>query len=244
VLIACAFSFDARTTEFDKLGAIPVPKARDRWFVPDPNKAGDLEKLREKALLKEFDAYKEVKKKLKIFRLEAVRAGFKKAWQERDYAVIVAVADKIPNNVQAVTRLGQGARGESMQVKSYKDLIVWQKAMDLVAMVYQETKRFPKEELYGLTNQLRRAAVSVPSNIVEGHARNSTAEYRNFLSMARGSLAEVETQLLIAERLKYIESEKLAELLSLQIETNKMTNALINKLAPHPSSLAPKKGGE
>ena len=97
-----------------------VTKARDRWYVPDPNKAGDLEKLREKALLKEFEEYKEVKKKLKVFRLEAVRAGFKKAWQERDYAVIVAVADKIPNNVleedpkllmwydQAVTRMGGG----------------------------------------------------------------------------------------------------------------------------------------
>lgn len=95
-----------------------VTKARDRWYVPDPNKAGDLEKLREKALLKEFEEYKHVKKKLKVFRLEAVRAGFKKAWQERDYAVIVAVADKIPNNVleedpkllmwydQAVTRMG------------------------------------------------------------------------------------------------------------------------------------------
>lgn len=95
-----------------------VTKARDRWYVPDPSKAGDLEKLREKALLKEFEEYKEVKKKLKVFRLEAVRAGFKKAWQERDYAVIVAVADKIANNVleedskllmwydQAVTRMG------------------------------------------------------------------------------------------------------------------------------------------
>lgn len=95
-----------------------VAKARDRWYVPDPNKAGDLEKLREKALLKEFEEYKEIKKKLKIFRLEAVRTGFKKAWQERDYATIVAVADKIPNNVleedpkllmwydQAVTRMG------------------------------------------------------------------------------------------------------------------------------------------
>lgn len=95
-----------------------VAKASDRWYVPDPNKAGDLEKLREKALLKEFEEYKEVKKKLKVFRLEAVRAGFKKAWQERDYAVIVTVADKIPNNVleedpkllmwydQAVTRMG------------------------------------------------------------------------------------------------------------------------------------------
>ena len=95
-----------------------IAKAKDRWYVPDPRKAADLEKLREKALLREFEEYKEVKKKLKVFRLEAVRAGFKKAWQERDYAVIVAVADKIPNNVleedpkllmwydQAVTRMG------------------------------------------------------------------------------------------------------------------------------------------
>ena len=95
-----------------------VAKARDRWYVPDPNKAGDLEKLREKALLKEFEEYKTAKKKLKVFRLEAVRAGFKKAWQDRDYSVIVAVADKISNSVleedpkllmwydQAVTRLG------------------------------------------------------------------------------------------------------------------------------------------
>ncbi len=97
-----------------------VAKARNRWYVPDPNKAGDLEKLREKALLNEFKEYKEVKNKLNVFRLEAVRAGFKKAWQERDYAVIVTVADKIPNNVleedpkllmwydQAVTRMGGG----------------------------------------------------------------------------------------------------------------------------------------
>lgn len=95
-----------------------VDKARDRWYVPDPNKAGDLEKLREKALLKEFEVYKAEKRKLKVFRLEAVRAGFKKAWQERDYETIIAVAEKIPSNVleedpkllmwydQAVTRKG------------------------------------------------------------------------------------------------------------------------------------------
>jgi hypothetical protein len=93
-------------------------KARDCWYVPDLNKAGDLEKLREKALLKEFEEYKQAKKKLKIFRPEAVRTGFKKAWQGRDYATIVAIANKIPTTVlkedtkllmwydQAVTRLG------------------------------------------------------------------------------------------------------------------------------------------
>ncbi|SHL19096.1 DNA methylase [Desulfatibacillum alkenivorans DSM 16219] len=95
-------------------------KAKDRWYVPDPNKVGDMEKKRDKALLKEFEEYKEAKKKLKVFRLEAVRAGFKKAWQEKDYAVIIAVAEKIPDKVlqedqkllmwydQAVTRMGEG----------------------------------------------------------------------------------------------------------------------------------------
>lgn len=96
-----------------------IAKARDRWYVPDPNKAGDLEKLREKALLREFEDYKQVTKKLKVFRLEAVRTGFKKAWQERDYSTIIFVAEKIPNKVleedpkllmwydQAVTRTGR-----------------------------------------------------------------------------------------------------------------------------------------
>ncbi|RMD96328.1 MAG: DNA methylase, partial [Bacteroidetes bacterium] len=94
-------------------------KARDRWYVPDPNKAGDLEKLRERALLREFEEYRESSsRRLKVFRLEAVRAGFKKAWQERDYATIIAVARKIPDKVlqedpkllmwydQAITRMG------------------------------------------------------------------------------------------------------------------------------------------
>ena len=97
-------------------------KAKDRWYVPDPRKAGDLEKLRERTLLREFDEYRETKqKKLKVFRLEAVRAGFKKGWQERDYATIIAVARKIPENVlqedpkllmwfdQALTRSGEEA---------------------------------------------------------------------------------------------------------------------------------------
>lgn len=132
----------------------------------------------------------------------------------------------------------------SMQVKSYKDLIVWQKSMGLVEMVYQATKTFPKEELYGLTNQLRRAAVSVPSNIAEGQARSSTAEFRNFLSIAHGSLAEVETQLLITERLNYLDSEKLREILAVQIEVNRMTNALMIKLVTSHSPLATRKGGD
>ncbi len=98
---------------------ILVEKANNRWYVPDPNKAGDLEKVREKSLLKEFEAYKTEKKKLKLFRIEAVRAGFKKAWQERNYGTIIAIAEKIPNNVleedpkllmwydQSITRKGE-----------------------------------------------------------------------------------------------------------------------------------------
>ncbi|HBR94265.1 MAG TPA: four helix bundle protein [Opitutae bacterium] len=118
-----------------------------------------------------------------------------------------------------------------MKVNSYKDLIVWQKAMLLVTEVYRVTKRIPKEELYGLTNQVRRAAVSIPSNIAEGQARKGTAEFKNFLSIARGSLAEVETQLLIARNLQYLSESELKPLLELHAEIGKMLNSLINKLA-------------
>ncbi len=113
------------STNFKELRNLPKDdpalqaKAKNRWYVPDPNKAGDLERLRERALLRQFEEYRESKqKRLKVFRLEAVRAGFKKAWQERDYATIIAVARKIPENVlqedakllmwydQAITRTG------------------------------------------------------------------------------------------------------------------------------------------
>jgi four helix bundle protein len=92
-------------------------------------------------------------------------------------------------------------------VQSYRDLIVWQQAMDLAALVYNLTREFPKHEQYGLTSQLCRAAVSVPSNIAEGHARDSTKEYLHHVSFAMGSLAEVETQVLLAERLGYLSTD-------------------------------------
>src|SRR5687768_4338325 len=97
-----------------------------------------------------------------------------------------------------------------MTIKSYRDLIVWQKGMDLVEDVYKKTKEFPKEELYGLTSQLRRAVVSVPSKIAEGQGRNSTKEFAP--SIAYGSLCEVETQCLIAHRLGYLERRDLDRL--------------------------------
>jgi len=90
-----------------------------------------------------------------------------------------------------------------------------------------------------LTNQLRRAGVSIPSNIAEGHARSSTQEFHRFLSIARGSLGEVETQLIIAQRLGYLSKSQLDPILALQTEINKMTNGLMTKLVPSPSSLAP-----
>lgn len=92
--------------------------------------------------------------------------------------------------------------------RTYRELIVWQKAMKFVTEIYGVTQRFPSEERYGLTNQLRRAAVSVPSNIAEGQARFSQKEFHHFLSQARGSLVEIETQLLIGRDLKYLQPAK------------------------------------
>lgn len=89
-------------------------------------------------------------------------------------------------------------------IQSYKDLKVWQEAMNLVTEIYKATKLFPREEIYGLTSQMRRAAVSIPSNIAEGHQRHTTPQFLQFLSIARGSLGELETQIMIAHRLDYI----------------------------------------
>ena len=95
-----------------------------------------------------------------------------------------------------------------MPIKSYRELRVWQAAMDLVEHVYALTRSFPGDEIYGLTNQLRRAVVSVPSNIAEGHTRESTKEYLYHLSVAQASLAEVETQIEIAVRLQYLATDQ------------------------------------
>ena len=91
-----------------------------------------------------------------------------------------------------------------VKIEGHKDLIVWQKAVDFVPTIYSETSRWPREELYGLTSQIRRAAVSVPSNIAEGAARGSQKDFIRFLNISLGSLAEVETQMEIAKRLKFV----------------------------------------
>jgi four helix bundle protein len=89
-------------------------------------------------------------------------------------------------------------------IKSYHDLDVWTKGRELVKLIYKLTKSFPRDELYGLTSQLRRAVISIPSNIAEGHSRHSTKDYVNFVSVAIGSLAEVDTQTILAQDLEYV----------------------------------------
>lgn len=114
--------------------------------------------------------------------------------------------------------------------KSYEDLLVWVRAVDLSVEVCQLIRRFPKEEQYGLSSQLSRSAVSVPSNIAEGCARNSPREFLYFLGVARGSLAEVHTQLIIAQRLGYIDDSQFATLHGMVEETRKMVNGLKRSL--------------
>ncbi len=115
-----------------------------------------------------------------------------------------------------------------MEVKHYRDLKVWQKAMDLVDEVYKLTKMLPEDEKFALTNQLRRAVISIPSNIAEGQARRSTKEFINFLSIANGSKAEVQTQLLICERLNYLTRKQTKNALVLSEEVGKMIHAIVN----------------
>ena len=119
-------------------------------------------------------------------------------------------------------------------INSYQDLEVWKKAMGLVTDIYKTTQTFPKEELYGLTNQLRKASVSVPANIAEGWGRGTTKGYIQFLRIARGSLLEVETLMTISRDLGYVNAQDLQEqTLQKIIEISKMMNALINSLK-HP----------
>jgi four helix bundle protein len=117
-----------------------------------------------------------------------------------------------------------------MPAKSFKDLVIWQRSIRLVEDIYETTKAFPKEELYGLSAQLRRGAVSIPSNIAEGFARRYNAEYKQFLYISLGSLAEVSTQLIIATNLGYLGKANLKRLLAEAEEISKMTMGLIKKL--------------
>ena len=117
------------------------------------------------------------------------------------------------------------------KIQSYKDLLIWQKGIEITEKVYLLTKSFPIDEIYSLTNQIKRATVSIPSNIAEGFGRNSTKSYVNFLKISRGSLYELETQLIIAEKQKFISDldllQSINELIS---EEGKMINSYINKI--------------
>ncbi|MHB8526140.1 MAG: four helix bundle protein [Candidatus Acidiferrales bacterium] len=119
---------------------------------------------------------------------------------------------------------------EKPKVRSYRDLIVWQKAMDLVRAIYNLTASFPVDERFGLISQIRRAAVSVPSNIAEGQARHTSREFVQFISHAEGSLAEVDTQLTLSNQLRFCEASQTAEISSLIEEIRKMLMSLRGRL--------------
>ncbi|PYE87192.1 four helix bundle protein [Phyllobacterium leguminum] len=118
-----------------------------------------------------------------------------------------------------------------MSVNSFRDLLVWQQAMDLVMAIYKLTNSWPKEEIYGLTSQIRRAAVSVPANIAEGFGRENRGSYQQFLRIAQGSLKELETHLLIAERLGFSQKETIKSIEVMSESVGKLLRLLIRKLS-------------
>jgi four helix bundle protein len=123
-----------------------------------------------------------------------------------------------------------GGRGEAPRERSYRDLIAWQKAMAFGRVVYEATHDWPRDELFGLTSQVRRAAVSIPSNIAEGQGRRGPKELLHHLWIAHGSLCEVETQLQFAEQLGYLDNFSLTPLLDQAAEVGRVLRGLINSV--------------
>jgi len=121
-----------------------------------------------------------------------------------------------------------------MKIHSYKNLIVWEKSVDLACMVYNVTEKFPRSELYGMVSQMRRASVSIPSNIAEGRSRTSRKDFSRFLSIAHGSAAELETQLEISSRLEFCSENNERILKNLISEIKAMLGSMIRKLSPLP----------
>ncbi len=117
-----------------------------------------------------------------------------------------------------------------MSIQSYRDLLAWQRSMDVVEGTYQLTREWPKDEIYGLTNQIRRAAVSVPANIAEGQGRIGSKEFVHHLSIANGSLYEVQTLLLVAQRLSYSDETMCHELMGKTVEVARLLRGLIKSL--------------
>lgn len=119
-------------------------------------------------------------------------------------------------------------------MQSYKELIVWRKSIELVKEIYILTNKFPKSELYGIISQMRRAVISIPSNIAEGYTRHHRLEYIQFIRIAFGSGAELETQIIIAKELKFSKNEEFKRSEELSDEVMKMLNGLISSLHPKP----------
>ncbi len=124
-------------------------------------------------------------------------------------------------------------------IRTYRDLVVWQKAMALMTDVYRASRPFPKDELYALTSQIRRSAVSIPSNMAEGYGRNSTTDYVRFLRVATGSLYELQTQLEIALNLGYLREPDFQSLNDRTREVERMLTSLVNKLDHRPTRNQP-----
>jgi four helix bundle protein len=122
-------------------------------------------------------------------------------------------------------------KGEHVPVKTYQDLLAWQRAMELVESVYRVTAKFPRHEIFALTKQLRRAAVSVPSNIAEGQGRGACDAFAYHLRVALGSVQEIETQLSIGHRLEYVSNADISEVMQLADETGKLLRGLLKSLA-------------
>ena len=118
-----------------------------------------------------------------------------------------------------------------MTIDSYRDLVVWQRSVDLAAAIYAVTQAWPKEEIYGLTAQVRRAATSVPANIAEGYGRDNLGSYQQHLRIAQGSLKEVETHLIVAERVGIATQESIASALAQADEIGRLLRSLIRKLS-------------
>ena len=117
------------------------------------------------------------------------------------------------------------------EIKSYRDLLIWQKGIAFVKRVYQETSHFPDSERYGLISQIRRAAISIPSNIAEGQARQHSGEFRQFLFIALGSIAEIETQIILSQELGFMDEQASKNLQSDLLELQKMTRTLASRLS-------------
>jgi four helix bundle protein len=126
--------------------------------------------------------------------------------------------------------------GKNDMIKGYKELIVWQKSIRLSVALYKLTKKFPREDIYGLTSQMRRSAVSIPSNIAEGRMRGTRKDFLSFLRIAYGSGAELETQIEIAENIYASEHLDFSEINTLLLEIMKMLNAMIRKMNPNITS--------